>query len=82
MLHEQLPLRLMISAIAARTSSRTIATVHRFAPPIKYVYILIFCKLQVKIFRYFFHTTEKPWKPFGLQGILRLDTMVSFDTDI
>ena len=28
MLHGQLPLRLMISAIAVRTSSRTIATVH------------------------------------------------------
>ena len=41
MLHGQLPLRLMISAIAVRTSSRTIATVHRFTPPIKYVYILI-----------------------------------------
>ena len=42
MLHGQLPLRLMMSAIAVRTSSRTIATVHRFTPPIKYVYILIF----------------------------------------
>ena len=30
MLHGQLPLRLMISAIAVRTSSRTIATVHKF----------------------------------------------------
>ena len=28
MLHGQLPLRLMISAIAVHTSSRTIATVH------------------------------------------------------
>ena len=60
MLHGQLPLRLMISAIAVRTSSRTIATVHRFTPPIKYVYILIFWKLQVKIFRYFSPQQKNP----------------------
>ena len=78
MLHGQLPLRLMISAIAVRTSSRTIATVHRFTPPIKYVYILIFWKLQVKIFRYFplnrktLETFRSPgYLTFGHNGVIR-----------
>ena len=70
MLHGQLPLRLMISAIAVRTSSRTIATVHRFTPPIKYVYILIFWKLQVKIFRYFYPRNRKTLETFRSPGYL------------
>ena len=39
---EQLHIQFPLSATADHTSSRTIATVHRFTPPIKYVYILIF----------------------------------------